>query len=121
MDRIELELQLKKNPDIEWVWGTHCETSTGVLNDLEMYKEVCAHHRVKLCMDCISSIGTVPVDLSGVYLASGSSGSGLASRSGLSMVFHNHDIFPAPDFLPCVLDLAFIRKAAESLIEFLRI
>jgi aspartate aminotransferase-like enzyme len=56
-------------------------------------------------MDCISSIGTVPVDLSGVYLASGTSGKGLASISGLSMVFHNHDLQPAPDFLPCVLDL----------------
>jgi aspartate aminotransferase-like enzyme len=110
VDRIALEQQLKKTPDTEWVWGAHCETSTGVLNDLEMYKEVCASHRIKLCMDCVSSIGTVPVDLSGVYLASGSSGSGLASSSGLSMVFHNHDIFPAPDFLPCVLDLGIYQE-----------
>ncbi|MCF7816844.1 MAG: aminotransferase class V-fold PLP-dependent enzyme [Kiritimatiellales bacterium] len=103
--RAELEKALKSNPDIEWMWGTHCETSTGVLNDLEMYKQVCAEHGVKLCMDCISSIGTVPVDLSGVYLASSTSGKGLASISGLCMVFHNHDLQPEPDDLPCVLDL----------------
>ena len=110
VDRLGLERALKENPGIEWVWGTHCETSTGVLNDLEMYKQVCAEHRIKLCMDCVSSIGTVPVDLSGVYLASGSSGAGLASNAGLSMVFHNHDLQPSPDFLPCVLDLGIYQE-----------
>ncbi len=109
--RLEIERALKETPDIEWVWGTHCETSTGVLNDLEMYKEICAGHGIKLCMDCISSLGTVPVDLGGVYFASGTSGKGLASISGLSMVFHNHDLQPAPDFLPCALDLGIYQAA----------
>jgi aspartate aminotransferase-like enzyme len=103
--RSDLEQALKDNPGTEWIWGTHCETSTGVLNDLEMYKQVCAEYGIKLCMDCISSIGTVPVDLSGVHFASGTSGKGLASITGLSLVFHNHDLHPAPDYLPCVLDL----------------
>ena len=76
-----------------------------------MYKQVCAERRIKLCMDCISSIGTVPVDLSGVYLSSGTSGKGLASISGLAMVFHNHDFKPAPDFLPCVLDLGIYQES----------
>jgi len=104
-ERAQIEKMLKEHSEISWIWGTHCETSTGVLNDLEMLKEVCAEHGIKLCMDCISSIGTVPVNLSGVYLASGTSGKGLASISGLSFVFHNHDFEPAPDELPCVLDL----------------
>lgn len=104
-NREALEKALKQHPDIDWVWGTHCETSTGVLNDIEMYQDVCDAHDVKLCLDCISSLGTVPVDLSNVYLASGTSGKGLASISGLSMVFHNHNLYSAPDDLPCVLDL----------------
>lgn len=108
--QVELEQALKKYPDVKWVWGTHCETSTGVLNDLEMYEQVCAEHDIRLCMDCISSLGTVPVDLSGIYLASGTSGKGLASISGLSMVFHNHDFEPAPDDLPCVLDLGIYQE-----------
>ncbi len=103
--REDLEKTLKKHPEIEWVWGTHCETSTGVLNDIEMYQQVCDTCDVKLCLDCISSLGTVPVDLSRVYLATGTSGKGLASISGLSMVFHNHQLESAPDDLPCVLDL----------------
>lgn len=107
----DLERALKKYSDVEWVWGTHCETSTGVLNDLEMYSQVCARRGIKLCVDCISSIGTVPIDLSDVYLASGTSGKGLSSIAGLSMVFHNHDLKPAPDFLPCVLDLGVYQQS----------
>jgi aspartate aminotransferase-like enzyme/predicted N-acetyltransferase YhbS len=103
--REDLEKALNEHPDVEWIWGTHCETSTGVLNDMEMFKSICASRGIKLCLDCISSIGTVPVDLSGVYLATGTSGKGLASIAGLSMVFHNHELAPAPDELPCILDL----------------
>ncbi|WP_372845187.1 GNAT family N-acetyltransferase [Pontiella sp.] len=108
--RAQIEQILNKHSDIEWIWGVHCETSTGVLNDLEMYKEVCTARGIKLCLDCISSIGTVPVDLSGVYLASGTSGKGLASIAGLSMVFHNHDFESAPDDIPCVLDLGLYQE-----------
>lgn len=107
-----IEQALRAHPDIEWIWGTHCETSTGVLNDLDMYKRVCAEHGIRLCIDCISSLGTVPVDLSGTYLASGTSGKGLASLSGLCMVFHNHDMAPSPDDLPCVLDLGIYQQQA---------
>jgi aspartate aminotransferase-like enzyme/predicted N-acetyltransferase YhbS len=109
--RQDLEKALHQYPDVEWVWGTHCETSTGVLNDVEMYRNVCSARGIKLCLDCISSLGTVPVDLTGVYLASGTSGKGLASISGLCMVFHNHDLQPAPDDLPCVLDLGRYQQA----------
>src|SRR5262249_4669348 len=48
-----------------WLWAVHCETSTGVLNDLDALKAMCAEYQTKLCMDSISSIGTVPVDLQG--------------------------------------------------------
>jgi aspartate aminotransferase-like enzyme/GNAT superfamily N-acetyltransferase len=109
--RDDLEKAFNQHPDVEWVWGTHCETSTGVLNDIEMYKQVCAPRGIKLCLDCISSIGTVPVDLSGVYLATGTSGKGLASIAGLCLVFHNHVLEPAPDDLPCILDLGFYQQS----------
>jgi aspartate aminotransferase-like enzyme/predicted N-acetyltransferase YhbS len=107
----DIERALNDYPGVQWMWGTHCETSTGILNDLDMYKMICAKREIKLCMDCISSIGTVPVDLEGVYLASGTSGKGLASISGLSMVFHNHDLQPAPDYLPSILDLGFYQES----------
>jgi aspartate aminotransferase-like enzyme len=97
--------RLARVPSPQWLWCTHCETSTGVLNDLSALKALCAENGVKLAADCISSIGTMPVDLTGVYLASCASGKGLRSYPGLSMVFHHHDIAPAPEALPRYLDL----------------
>lgn len=98
---------LESSPRPGWLWCTHCETSTGVLNDLDALKAICAEFNVKLCIDCISSIGTMPVNLEGVFLASGSSGKGLRSYPGVSMVFHHHDVAPEPDRLPRYLDLGF--------------
>jgi aspartate aminotransferase-like enzyme len=88
-----------------WLWCTHCETSTGVLNDLDALKAQCAEHNVRLCLDCISSVGSVPVDLSGVHLASCASGKALRAYPGLSMVFHQHAPQPATDRLPRYIDL----------------
>src|ERR1044072_8267060 len=70
-----------------------------------MLKELCAARGVKLCLDCISLIGTVPVDLRGVYLASCVSGKGLAGFPGLSMVFYHYEIGPQPGRSPRYLDL----------------
>jgi aspartate aminotransferase-like enzyme len=88
-----------------WVWAVHCETSTGVLNDLAALKALCREHDARLCIDAISSLGTVPVDLTEVFLATGSSGKALRSFAGVSMVFHHHDVRPAPETLPRYLDL----------------
>ena len=90
---------------LTWLWAVHCETSTGVLNDLDLLKRICDDAGAKLCLDCVSSIGTVPTDLSDVYLASSVSGKGLGAFPGLAIVFYNHAVKPAPDRLPRYLDL----------------
>jgi aspartate aminotransferase-like enzyme/GNAT superfamily N-acetyltransferase len=100
-------LRLIKQHRPAWLWVVHCETSTGMLNDLATLKKIADEYRIKLCLDCISSIGTVPVNLHGVYLASGVSGKGLSSFPGLSMVFYNHTLTTAPKCLPRYLDLGF--------------
>ena len=97
---------LERNPVPAWLWCAHCETSTGVLNDLARLQDLCSEFQTKLCLDCISSIGTLPVDLSGVYLASSASGKGLRSYPGVSMVFYNHDLNGNCDRLPRYLDLS---------------
>src|SRR5687767_1954300 len=79
-----------------WIWAAHCETSTGILNDLAELKRIAGEYNLKLCLDCISSIGTTPVDLGGVYLASAVSGKALAAFPGLSMVFYHHALASAP-------------------------
>lgn len=103
---------LAARPDLDWVWAVHCETSTGVLNDLDALRGICRHRGKRLYLDCISSLGTVPVDLAGVRLASGVSGKGLGAFAGVSMVFHGHAIEPAPD-LPRYLDLGCYAREDE--------
>ena len=87
-----------------WLWTVHCETSTGALVDLPRLKALCGKHNSRLALDCISSIAATPVDLTGVWLASGASGKGFAAYPGLGLVFCQER--PAPDgSLPRYLDL----------------
>ena len=98
-----IERALASNPG-GWLWAVHCETSTGALADLSRLKAFCRKRDAKLALDCISSIGATPVDLRGVWLASGASGKGLAAYPGLGLVFCEER--PAPDpALPRYLDL----------------
>jgi aspartate aminotransferase-like enzyme len=111
IERDDIEGALDRTAGLDWLWTVHCETSTGVLNDLELLKDICARRDIRLIVDCISSIGTVPVDLGGVYLASCVSGKGLGAFPGLSMVFHDHEVLTAPDKLPRYLDLGLYAAA----------
>ena len=105
LDLAEVRRLLTDERSVRWLWLVHCETSTGVLNDLPALRALCADLDVRLCLDAISSLGTLAVDLSGVYLASGVSGKGLGSYAGLSLVFHDHPLLPAPGRLARYLDL----------------
>jgi aspartate aminotransferase-like enzyme len=104
-DRAEVERLLAARPAPGWLWCVHCETSTGVLNDLEALTALSSAGGVKLCVDAISSIGNMPVRLGAVHLATGVSGKGLGAFAGLALVFHDHHLTPAPDRLPRYLDL----------------
>lgn len=103
----EIERLLEENPEIDWLWTTHCETSTGMLNDIDALKNLCQRHQVKLVLDCMSSIGTLPVDLSSVYFASCSSAKALGAKTGLAFVFYNHSINTPSRNVPAVFDLGF--------------
>ncbi len=106
IDLAAVRRALERDPRPGWLWCVHCETSTGVLTDLERLKELCAEFQAKLCVDCVSSVGTMPLNLMGVYLATGSSGKGLRSYPGVSMVFYHHDVGYNAGKLPRYLDLS---------------
>ena len=107
LDLGEVRRALDAEPRPGWLWAVHCESSTGILNDLASVKAMCAERSVRLAMDCVSSLGTVPVDLSGVHLATSVSGKALASFPGISLVFHGEEIPEAPGRLPRYLDLGY--------------
>lgn len=90
--------------DFSWLWVVHSETSTGILNDLPLLQHISSTYSVSLAVDCVSSIGTVPINLHGVAFASGVSGKALCSYTGISFVFHNEEIKKS-NRLPRYLDL----------------
>jgi len=97
-------VEVIRKEEYSWLWAVHSETSTGVLNDIDMLKNICQLYNLQLSLDCISSLGAVPLNLEGVLFASGVSGKALASYSGLSFVFHNVEVHPNKS-LPRYLDL----------------
>lgn len=98
-------LNVLRRIDAGWLWAVHCETSTGVLNDLGMLKRIVADARADLYLDCVSSIGTVEVDLNGVRLASCASGKGLGAYPGLSAVLLDSPPPRQSALVPRYLDL----------------
>ena len=100
-----------EHKDIKWAWLVHCETSSGVLNDLELFSHYAKEYKIDICIDCVSSLGAVPLRLNNVCLASASSGKALGSYPGLSMVFHNrHNLTPSRK-IPRYLDLGFYAQS----------
>ena len=86
-DMDEVESALAEEPAGSWVWGVHLESSTGVLNDLSGLVQLATAREVRVCLDCISSLGAVPLDLQNVYLATGATGKSLGSYAGVAIVF----------------------------------
>jgi aspartate aminotransferase-like enzyme len=98
---------LEAEPGARWLWGVHGETSTGMLNDLEQWRALCSARQVALCIDAISTLGSTPLDLRGVALASAVSGKGLGAFPGLAFVFHDAPPRPASTRQPRYLDLGY--------------
>lgn len=98
------EILLKKK--VDWIWFVHCETSTGMMNDLEKILMITNKTNTKVCVDCVSSMGIYQLDLSKIYLASASSNKGLESIAGIAIILHNHHPKPQ-NTIPQYLDIGF--------------
>lgn len=116
-DAAALARAVTRHPDARWLWIVHHETSTGVLNDIVHAGALCRERGMRLCCDCISSIGVVPLDLSRVHLATGVSGKGLGAVAGLALVFHNGGLRSTP-FVPRYLDLNLYAGADGGKVPF---
>lgn len=109
----EVEGALAGLPDEGWVWGVHCETSTGVLNPIERLIDAASRRGIEVCLDCVSSLGSVPLDLRGVLLASGVSGKCLGAVAGLAVLLGDAARVRrrVRGTMPCSLD---VRAAFEA-------
>jgi aspartate aminotransferase-like enzyme len=90
-DLDDVDAALADEPAGSWVWGVHLESSTGVLNDLPGLVAVARRRGARACLDCISSLGAVPLDLRGVFLATGSTGKSLGAYAGGALIFADTD------------------------------
>jgi len=104
----EVEDQLRQEPPGSWILGVHQESSTGVLNDLTGLIRLASRYGIRVCVDCISSLGAVPLDLREVYLATGTSGKSLGSFAGASLLFADPAAVARLDStrVPTYLDIA---------------
>lgn len=89
-----------------WLWAVHTETSTGVVNDLDLLRTLAQRHRARLALDTVSSVGALPVNLEGVFMASAVSGKALAAFPGVAIVMHEDAPLPPHVRVPRYLDLA---------------
>ena len=94
-----------------WIWAVLSETSTGVMNPLKELLNLSESCGAELCLDAVSAIGLMQVDLRGVRFATAVSGKGLAAVPGLAAVFH-HGHLASSGQIPSYLDLANYDAAA---------
>ena len=58
-----LETALKNDPAISHVAVVHCETTTGIINPIDVYGEIVKRYHRTYIVDAMSSFGAYPVDL----------------------------------------------------------
>lgn len=65
----ELDRILRNDTAITHVAVVHCETTTGVLNELDALAQVVAEHGRPLFVDAMSTFGAMPINLSSISVA----------------------------------------------------
>jgi aspartate aminotransferase-like enzyme len=91
VDPAELDRRLRRHPDVELVFATASETSTGVVNDDREQTEVAHRHGALIAVDAMSAIGAVPLpqDEWGVDVVVAGSQKALMSPPGLAFASPN--------------------------------
>ena len=62
VDPTALDAALSEDPSREHVVVVHCETTTGILNDMVEIGRVCGTHKRRLIIDGMSAFGAIPFD-----------------------------------------------------------
>jgi aspartate aminotransferase-like enzyme len=88
LDPAEVDRLLSEHPDVEVVYATLSETSTGVVHDVRALAEAARGHGAMLVVDAISGVGAVELrqDEWGIDVVIGGSQKALMSPPGLGFV-----------------------------------
>ncbi len=102
----EIEAKIKNAPGVSWLMFTHCESSSGCIADMTALTALGIKYGIKICVDAMSTIGNIPLNLKDVYIATCSSGKGLGSLAGIGIVFTQKELLP-DERIPKYLDLGY--------------
>ena len=92
LDLISLESWISNSPKkITHLAAVHCETTTGLLNDVEAIGNICSRHDIKFIVDAMSSFAAVPLDMKQMNISflAASSNKNLQGMAGISFVIAN--------------------------------
>ncbi len=114
LDQIDAEIAGALTEPPAWIWAVHLETSAGVLNRVPELISLASNCGARVALDCVSSLGAVPLPEQGVWMSTGVSGKSLGAYAGLAFVFASQqalDQTSAASF-PASMDVA--AAAAQS-------
>ncbi|MFC3885407.1 2-aminoethylphosphonate aminotransferase [Bacillus songklensis] len=94
IDLNHLELFVQNAPQkVSYLALVHCETTTGLLNNIEAVGELCRKNNILMIVDAMSSFAGIPIDMKKMnicYLAA-SSNKNLQGMAGVSFVVARKD------------------------------
>ena len=94
---VDVEKNLKENPDIAVVYCCHHETGTGILNPIREIGALAHKYGAIMISDTTSSLGMIPFDIikDNVDFCMASSQKGLMAMSGISFIIGRIDLIKA--------------------------
>ncbi|HTZ56774.1 MAG TPA: aminotransferase class V-fold PLP-dependent enzyme [Acidobacteriaceae bacterium] len=77
-----------------WIWTVHLETSTGVLNDVATLIHLASRCGALVALDCVSSLGAVPMPAvnNTLHFMTSVSGKSIGSYAGLGIVYLSEEV-----------------------------
>jgi 2-aminoethylphosphonate-pyruvate transaminase len=66
--RAEFSEALALHPEITHVMMVHVETSSGLINPIEMVADLCKRHHKAFLVDAVASFGALPIDMKGLNI-----------------------------------------------------
>ncbi len=92
LSQLEIFIQNAKTA-ISHLAIVHCETTTGLLNNIKAVGDLCKKYQIAMIVDAMSSYGAIPIDMKRMnisYLAA-SSNKNLQGMAGVSFVIANNE------------------------------
>ena len=113
----EIEKKLKANPKIKAVFTTLCETSTGVVTDIEAIGKVVKETQAVLVVDAISGLGAIPMAFDAWFCDMVVSGSqkGLMLPPGLGFISMSPKAFKLMESSKCPKYYFNLKEAKKAL------